>query len=707
MKLRVAEAYKSDVGRMIARLDSQTMKELGLKAGDVILIHGKSDCPATVWRARPQDEGLGMIRIDGIIRRNAGTSIGEEVEIKKADFKDASSITLAPMEEIELSGDVEGFFKSRLVDKPVMKGIVLSFSIFGSILHFKVTSTSPQGVVLVRESTNIKMGHKSQADTRIPDVRYEDIGGLRNAIQKIREMVEVPMKHPEIFERVGITPPKGILLYGPPGTGKTLLAKAVANESGANFFVINGPEIMNKYYGESEKALRDIFDEAEKNAPSVIFIDELDAIAPKREETSGEMERRIVSQLLTLMDGLKGRGQVVVIAATNRPNSIDPALRRPGRFDREIEIGMPDTKGRKEILQIHTRGMPLARDVNLDELAKATHGFTGADIAALCKEAAMKAIRRILPEVEKIEGKIDQKILEKIIVTRQDFVDAMSEIEPSGMREIIVEVPNVRWEDVGGLHDVKQELREAVEWPLKHPEAFERLGIDPPKGILLYGPPGTGKTLLAKAVATESEANFTAIKGPEVFSKWVGESEKAIREIFRKARQSAPCVILFDEIDALAPRRGNLSSHAAESVVNQLLTEMDGIEKLEKVFIIATTNRPDIIDPALLRPGRIDRMIEVPLPDKKARLEILKVHTRKMPLAKDVKLEKLAEKTEGYSGADIAAVCREAAMSALREDINAKQVKKKHFDMALKKIRPSVSKADVERIRNYVKELEK
>ena len=707
MKIKVAEAYKSDVGRMIARLDSETMKKLGVKAGDFILIKGKKKCPAIVWRARPEDAGLGFIRIDGIIRRNAGTSLGEEVEIEKAEAKPAKSVTLAPMEEIQLTGDVAGFFLSRLQDKPVLKGNVLSFSIFGNIFHFVVKQTQPQGVVVVNEETAIKIGKHTEAEERIPDVRYEDIGGLDEAIKKIREMVELPMKHPEIFDRVGISPPKGILLYGPPGTGKTLLAKAVANESGANFHIINGPEIMNKYYGESEKNLREIFKEAEENAPSVIFIDEIDAIAPKREEATGEVERRVVSQLLTLMDGLKGRGQVVVIAATNRPNSIDPALRRPGRFDREIEIGIPDTKARKEILQIHTRGMPLGKDVNLDEIAESTHGYTGADLAALTKEAAMKAIRRVLPEIEKLEEKLSPEFLEKIIVTRKDFMEAMKEIEPSGMREIIVEVPNVKWNDIGGLDNVKQELKEMVEWPLKNPEAFRRIGIDPPKGILLYGPPGTGKTLLAKAVATESEANFTAIKGPEIFSKWVGESEKAIREVFRKARQMAPCVILFDEIDSIAPRRGTTSTHAVESVVNQLLAELDGVEKLEKVFVIATTNRPDMIDPALLRPGRIDKLVYVPMPDEETRLKILEVHTRNMPLDKDVDLKELAKKTEGYSGADIAALVREAGLQALREDINAKKVKKKHFEEALKKVKPSVSQSEIKRIKRIAEEMGK
>ncbi|MEX2701600.1 MAG: CDC48 family AAA ATPase, partial [Candidatus Baldrarchaeota archaeon] len=526
----------------------------------------------------------------------------------------------------------------------------------------------------------------------LPAITYEDIGGLHEAIQRIREMVELPLKHPELFQRLGIDPPKGVLLFGPPGCGKTLLAKAVANESDAYFIAINGPEIMGKFYGESEHRLRQVFDDAEKNAPSIIFIDEIDAIAPKREEVTGEVERRVVAQLLALMDGLKARGQVIVIGATNRPNALDPALRRPGRFDREIEIGVPDRDGRREILQIHTRGMPLAEDVNLDRVADMTHGFVGADLAALCREAAMKALRRYLPEIDLDEEVIPPHVLEKIKITMKDFLDALKEIQPSAIREVLVEVPNVHWDDVGGLEEVKRELKEAVEWPLKHPKVFKRMGVDPPKGILLYGPPGTGKTLLAKAIATESEANFISVKGPELMSKWVGESEKAVREIFRKARMVSPTIIFFDEIDSLAPRRGFTSeTQVTERVVSQLLTELDGLEPLREIIVIAATSRPDMLDPALLRPGRFDRLIYVPPPDKKARLEILKIHTRKMPIADDVDLLKLAEATNGFVGADLAALCREAAMLALREDIEAKVVKWEHFEKALQKIHPTVT----------------
>ncbi|RLI31179.1 AAA family ATPase, partial [Candidatus Bathyarchaeota archaeon] len=527
----------------------------------------------------------------------------------------------------------------------------------------------------------------------LPRTTYEDIGGLHEEIQRIREMVELPLRHPELFQRLGIEPPKGVLLHGPPGCGKTLLARAVANESDAHFIAINGPEIMSKFYGQSEARLREIFAEAEKEAPSIIFIDEIDAIAPKREEVTGEVERRVVAQLLALMDGLEGRGNVIVIGATNRINALDPALRRPGRFDREIEIGVPDKQGRYEILQIHTRGMPLAKDVDLKKLAEITHGYTGADLAALCREAAMKALRRYLPEINLEEETIPVEVLEKMEVTMEDFMNAYREITPTAVREVYIEVPTVRWDDIGGLEDVKQKLREAVEWPLKNPEAFKRMGIKPPKGILLYGPPGCGKTLLAKAVATESEANFISIRGPEIFSKWVGESERAIREVFRKARMASPSVIFFDEIDAIAPRRGlgYADSGVTERVISQLLTEIDGIAALEDVVIIAATNRPDILDPAILRPGRIDRLIYVPSPDEEARYEIFKIHTRNMPLAEDVDLRHLAKITAGYSGADIEAVCREAAMNALRRDMNAASVTMADFEAALETIGPSIT----------------
>ncbi len=698
--LEVAEAYKNDVGRGIARLDTNTMKELNLNPGDVVLIEGQSKAAAIVWRARPEDEGLGVIRIDGITRGNAGTSLGEKVKVKKVDAQVAQSITIAPTEEIRFAVDPEMFFKERMYGKAYLKGNKLVVNVLGTPFYFIVTATQPKGVVIVGNETRINVSERvvSEEAHKIPSVTYEDIGGLQEEIMKIREMVELPLKHPEIFETLNITPPKGVLLYGPPGTGKTLLAKAVANEAEANFYSINGPEIMNKYYGESEKALRDIFEEAEKNAPSIIFIDEIDAIAPKREEAHGDVERRIVAQLLTLMDGLKGRGQVIVIGATNRPDDIDPALRRPGRFDREIEIGVPDRNARKEILQIKTRGMPLAEDVDLDKLADLTHGYTGADIEALVKEAALRAVRRIVPDVQEFEGgKLPAEILQKLKVNMQDFMDAYKIVQPSALREVLIQKPNVRWEDIGDLEEAKQQLREVVEWPLKYPQDFEKLGIKPPKGVILHGPPGTGKTLLAKAVANEAEANFIAVKGPELISKWVGESEKHIREVFRKARQAAPTIIFFDEIDSIASARGmGIDSGVTERMVNQLLTELDGIEELEKVIVIAATNRIDLIDPALLRPGRFDRIIEIKMPDEKARLEIFKVHTRKMPLAKDVKLEELAKVTENFTGADIEAVCREAAMNALREarakGKEVKEVKKKHFEEAIKKVKESVEK---------------
>ncbi len=700
VELEVAEAYKNDVGRGIARIDSKTMDELGIEAGDVILIEGTSKAAGIVWRSRPEDEGLRVIRIDGITRSNAGVGLGDKVRVKKADAKIAQSISIAPTEEIRFASDPEMFFKERMYGKAYVKGNKLVVNVLGNPFYFIVTSTQPKGVVIVGHETRINVSEKpvSEQAHKIPTVTYEDIGGLKEEIMKIREMVELPLKHPEIFETLGITPPKGVLLYGPPGTGKTLLAKAVANEAEANFYSINGPEIMNKYYGESERALRDIFEEAEKNAPSIIFIDEIDAIAPKREEAHGDVERRVVAQLLTLMDGLKGRGQVIVIGATNRPDDIDPALRRPGRFDREIEIGVPDRNARKEILEIKTRGMPLDKDVDLDKIADLTHGYTGADIEALVKEAALRAVRRIVPDIAKFEGnKLPTEVLDKLKVTMDDFMHAYKIVQPSALREVLIQKPNVKWDDIGDLEDAKQELREVVEWPLKYPDEFEKLGIKPPKGVILHGPPGTGKTLLAKAVANEAEANFIAVKGPELISKWVGESEKHIREVFRKARQTAPTIIFFDEIDSIASARGRgLDAGVTERMVNQLLTEMDGIEELEKVVVIAATNRLDMVDPALLRPGRFDRIIEIPMPDEKARLEIFKVHTKKMPLAKDVKLEELAKETEGFTGADIEAVCRESAMNALREakakGKKVEKVEKKHFIEAIKKVKDALER---------------
>ncbi|MEM4409214.1 MAG: CDC48 family AAA ATPase, partial [Candidatus Caldarchaeum sp.] len=668
LSLRVAEARQRDIGRKIARVDSQGMKEIDLSPGDLIEITGRRTTVAIVWPPYKEDDGQGIIRIDGEIRRNSGVSVGEYVRISKTTAKPATKIVLAPFEPLPFVGDFGRIVRSQLLNIPVAKGDIIVVPVLGMGVELKVSSTSPSPIVMVTESTVVEISTTpAKRLEEVSGVTYEDIGGLHEELQRIREMIELPLKHPELFRHLGIEPPKGVILYGPPGTGKTLIAKAIANETGAHFVSINGPEIMSKFYGESEARLREVFQEAEQNAPSIIFIDELDAIASKRSEVTGEVERRVVSQLLTLMDGLKSRGQVIVIGATNRIEAIDPALRRPGRFDREIRIGVPDRNGRREILLIHTRRMPLAEDVNLDELADITHGFVGADIAALTREAAMNALRRFLPQIDLEKEVIPADVLEKIKVMREDFANALKNIQPSALREVVLEVPNVKWDDVGGLEAVKQELREAVEWPLKYPDVFKRLGIRPPRGILLYGPPGTGKTLLAKAVATESQANFISVKGPEVLSKWVGESEKAVREIFRKARETAPCIVFFDELDSIAPRRGiHTDAGVTDRIVNQLLTEMDGMQTLKGVVVMGATNRPDILDPALLRPGRFDRVLYVPPPDKTARLAIFRIHTREMPLDEDVNLETLASVTEGYTGADIEAVVREAAMLAAR-----------------------------------------
>ena len=714
--LKVAEAFQQDVGYGRARIDTQTRIELDLAIGDIVEIEGGKLTAATVWRAHPSDEGKGIIRIDNLTRKNAKISIGESVKVRKAEVKEAQEVTMAPLisegQRIEFGIGIENLVRRGLLRRPVVKGdtvIVPGIALFGSALPFGIVNTVPKGVVVITEETKliVKEEAPSLRELEAPRVSYEDIGGLKEELRKVREMIELPLKHPELFDRLGIDPPKGVLLYGPPGTGKTLIAKAVANESGANFYAINGPEIMSKFYGQSEENLRKVFEEAEKNAPAIIFIDEIDAIAPKRSEVHGEVERRVVSQLLTLLDGLKGRGKVIVIAATNLPDAIDPALRRPGRFDREIRIGVPDRNGRKEILQIHTRSMPKSEDVDLDYLADVTHGFVGADLAALAREAAMNALRRYLPEID-LEKPIPTEVLEKMVVTMDDFKNALKGIEPSAIREFFVEIPKVTWDDVGGLENVKQALIEAVEWPITRPDSFKRLGIRPPRGILLYGPPGTGKTLIAKAVANESNANFLSIKGPEIFSKWVGESEKAIRELFKRAKQVAPCIVFLDELDALAPRRGLYEgSHVTESVVNQLLTSIDGLESLEGVVVIGATNRPDIIDPGLLRPGRFDRLILVPAPDKKARLEIFKIHTKNMPLAEDVNLEELAERTDGYSGADIESLCREAAMNALRRDMDAKKVMLKDFEDAFKVVKGSITKEMMEYYKKFEEELGK
>jgi len=698
IKLRVAEvSHQRDVGRWKVRIDAKTMEYLEVTPGDIVEIKGKRTTAAVVWPAYPEDAGKNIIRMDGITRKNAGVSINEYVSVKKAVVREAQSVTLAPV-NVTIPGVDQSFYefvKNRILEAPVIAGDTIQVSIFGSAVHFRVTKTIPHGTVMITSRTNVQvLSEPVPEKAGLLRVTYEDIGGLKEAIQKIREMVELPLRHPELFQRLGIEPPKGVLLYGPPGCGKTLLAKAVANESEANFFSINGPEIMSKFYGESEARLREMFQKAQENAPSIIFIDEIDAIAPKREEVTGEVERRVVAQLLALMDGLESRGNVIVIGATNRVNALDPALRRPGRFDREIEIGIPDKNGRYEILQIHTRGMPLAEDVNLNKLAEITHGYTGADIAALCREAAMKALRRYLPKINLEEPTIPPEVLEEMVVNMSDFMQAYREITPTAMREVEVEVPTVHWEDIGGLDDVKQQLRESVEWPLKSPKLFENMGIKPPKGILLYGPPGCGKTLLARAIATESEANFISIKGPEIFSKWVGESERAIREIFRKARMAAPAVVFFDEIDALVPPRGARfgDSGVSERVISQLLTELDGIETLENIVVLAATNRPDMVDPAVLRPGRFDRLIYVPPPDEKTRLQIFKIHTKNMPLDEDVSLERLAAITEGYTGADIAAICREAAMNAIRRNPETGgKVKMEDFRRVMEAIKPSIT----------------
>lgn len=691
--LRVSEGERIDVGTVRARLSSRDREKLKVQVGDLIEVSGEKRTVVRVWPSRVEEEGV--IRIDKYIRRNAGARIGDSVKVRRVEPMGIRRLTLAPTVPIRFGHDFVDYVKGRLMNLPVSRGDAIVVPVLGQALEMVATQVLPGPFGIVSESTEIIVRREpvKEEERRIPRVTYEDIGGLDKEIQRIREMVELPLRHPELFKHLGIEPPKGVLLYGPPGTGKTLLAKAVANESGAHFIAINGPEIMSKYYGESEARLREVFKEAQDNAPSIIFIDEIDAVAPKRGEVVGEVEKRVVAQLLSLMDGLESRGDVIVIAATNRPEDVDPALRRPGRFDREIRIGVPDKKGRKEILEIHTRNMPLAENVDLDKLAEITHGYVGADLAALARESAIQALRRHLPEIDLESEVIPTEVLQKIKVTIDDFYEAMKEVQPSALREVYVEIPEVRWGDIGGLEKVKREVIEAAEWPLKYPQVFERLGIRPPKGILLYGPPGTGKTLLAKAVATESEANFIAVKGPEVLSKWVGESEKAIREIFRRAREAAPCIIFFDEVDAIAPRRGMGygDSGVTERIVNQLLTEMDGLQRSKDVVVMAATNRPDILDPALMRPGRFDRIIYVPPPDEEARYEIFKIHTRKMPLGDDVDLKILAKRTENYTGADIEAVVIEAALAAARENVDIEKVNMRHFEYALKRVKSSLT----------------
>jgi len=691
--LKVAEGERMDVGAVRARLSTKDREKLGVQVGDLIEIIGNKRTVARVWPSRIEEEGI--IRIDKYIRRNAGARLGDAVRVRKVEGKKISKVTLAPTIPIRYAPDFPRYVKDKLLNIPISRGDMLVIPVVGRALEMVAVQVIPGPYGIITEDTQVIVRAEpfKETERKIPRVTYEDIGGLDKEIQRIREMVELPLKHPELFRHLGIEPPKGVLLYGPPGTGKTLLAKAVANESGAHFIAINGPEIMSKFYGESEARLREVFKEAEDNAPSIIFIDEIDAIAPKRGEVVGEVEKRVVAQLLSLMDGLESRGNVIVIAATNRPDAVDPALRRPGRFDREIYIGVPDRKGRKEILQIHTRNMPLDDDVDLDKLAELTHGYVGADLAALAKEAAMNALRRFLPQIDLEKEVIPTDVLQKLKVKMDDFYEAMKEVQPSALREVYIEIPQVKWEDIGGLKEVKREIIEAVEWPIKYPHVFEKLGIRPPRGILLYGPPGTGKTLLAKAVAHESQANFIAVKGPEVLSKWVGESEKAIRTIFQRARQVAPCIVFFDEIDSIAPRRGSTygDSGVTDRIVNQLLTEMDGLQRTKDVVVIAATNRPDILDPALLRPGRFDRIIYVPPPDEEARYEIFKIHTKNMPLDDDVDLRELARRTEFYTGADIEAVVIEAGLAAARENINVQKVSMRHFEYALNKVKPSLT----------------
>lgn len=714
----VKEAARDDAGRGIARLSIEMMRDLSLVSGDVVEIQGKRKATAIVWPGFPQDTNQGILRIDGTIRSNAGTGVDERVRIRKAEVGAAKKVVIQPTQPIRLVGG-EQYLSRVLRGRSVMEGQKLRVDVIGNPITLVIAKVSPKGIAIVTEETQIELRetpYKPEEGVKegVSDVHYEDIGGLGRELEMVREMIELPLRHPELFERLGIEPPKGVLLYGPPGTGKTLIAKAVANEVDAHFITLSGPEIMSKYYGESEGKLREVFAEAQENAPTILFIDEIDSIAPRREETKGEVERRVVAQLLSLMDGLKARGQVIVIAATNIPDAIDPALRRGGRFDREIEIGIPDKKGRMEIFQVHTRGVPLAEDVNLEQYADTSHGFVGADIALLVKEAAMHALRKIIPKID-LEEEIPGELLEDLRVTSDDFDQAKRHVEPSAMREVLVEIPSVRWKDVGGLDEVKSELQEAVEWPLKYPDVFEKLKTSPPKGILLFGPPGTGKTLLAKAVANESKVNFISVKGPELLSKWVGESEKGVREIFRKARQASPSIIFFDEVDALVPKRGTYmgSSHVTESVVSQILTELDGLEELKDVTVIGATNRPDMLDPALMRPGRMERHIYVPPPDAEGRKKIFEVYLEdgENILAADVNIDDLVTETEHFVGADIEALVREAKLAAMREFIQVMggkpeqeitdaavnvRITRKHFDEAKKKVKGSLDQDTLE-----------
>ena len=698
IELRIEETSQQHVGNGRAIIDPKIIEDAKWNTGQILELTYNKKTHVKLWPGTTEDYGSGIIKIDGMTRQNIGAGIGDKIKVKAVEAAAAEKIVLSPTEKIQAEG-LQEYMVQNFLNHIFTTGDALTLGTqMGGKIQFIITSTKPSKPVIVTEQTIFKLGTMTKAiDSSYPRITYDDLGGMKNEIQKIREMVELPMRHPELFEKIGVEAPKGVLLYGPPGTGKTLLAKAVAGETNAHFISISGPEIMGKFYGESEQRLREIFKQAEENAPSIIFIDEIDSIAPKRDEVTGDVEKRIVSQLLSLMDGMKKRGKVVVIAATNRPDSIDLALRRPGRFDREIEIGIPDDKGRLEILTIHTRGMPLEEKVDLEKISKITHGFVGADLEALGKEAAMRSLRRVLPEIDLDQDKISSEVLQKIKITSEDFSEALKEVRPSALREVLVQIPNVTWDDVGGLESLKEELKEAIEWPLKHKEAIDYVNAETPKGILLYGEPGTGKTLIAKAVAKMTESNFISIKGPELLSKWVGESEKGVREIFRKARQAAPCIIFFDEIEAIIPRRsaGGSDSHVTENVVSQILSEIDGLEELHNVLIIGATNRLDIIDPALLRPGRFDRIIEVPIPDTKSREHIFKIHTKKKPLAIDVDFSKLVKLTNGFTGAEIAGIANRAAITALKRYVSGtsktiKEIKITHKDLvdAIQKVRP-------------------
>jgi len=703
--LKIEESPQQHVGRGRAIIDPKIIEDQKWNSGQILELTYNKKTHVKLWPGAPEEYGSGIIKIDGMTRLNIGAGIGDKISLKTVEAVNADQIVLSPTEKIAAEG-LQEYMIYNYLNHVFTTGDSVSLNTqMGGRVQFIVTSTKPSKPVLVTENTVFKLGAMTKAvDSSVPRITYDELGGLKKEVQKIREMVELPMRHPELFDKIGVEAPKGVLLYGPPGTGKTLLAKAVAGETNAHFISLSGPEIMGKHYGESEERIREIFTQAEENAPSIIFIDEIDSIAPKRDEVSGELEKRIVSQLLTLMDGMKSRGKVVVIAATNRPDSIDPALRRPGRFDREIEIGIPDDEGRFDILSIHTRGMPIDQKVDLKQISKTTHGFVGADLEVLAKEAAMKSLRRILPEIDYDEEKISSEILEKIQITSDDFRDALKEVSPSALREVQVQVPNVSWDDVGGLDELKDELKEAVEWPIKYKDAYDYVDVESPKGILLHGPPGTGKTLIAKALAKMTESNFISIKGPELLSKWVGESEKGVREIFRKARQAAPCIIFLDEVDALVPRRGSggSDSHVTENVVSQILTEIDGLEELNNVLIIGATNRLDIVDEALLRPGRFDRIIKVPNPDEKGRQHIFEIHTKKKPLANDVKIPEIVKITDDFSGAEIAAVANRAAIAALKRYVsskskNVKEIKITQQDLidAVDKVRPRKKEAPI------------